>query len=182
MQQFNPIGTLTDIASDGRKRHGKYSDILKRERELLFSKTTPDVKPRRSGDMLDSTPSANYFSQSADKFRQRYKQSHRLMTDIELLHVFLCNQFRVDTNDVKGKSRKMPLPLVRKYYAFFLYYYFSMKHTEIACVMNMERSTITTHIAEAIDDLECYALSRSRAYAVDKFLHQISKRRKHDAF
>lgn len=181
MEQFNPIGTLTDIAADHRKKHGKYSDVLKKERELLFSKTTPDVKPRRTGDALDSVPSANYFSQSAEQFRKRYVHGHRLSTDMELLHVFLCNQYNVESSDVKGKSRKIPFPIVRKYYAFFLYYYFSLKHTDIASIMNLERSTITTHISEAIDDLETYGLSRTRAYAVDKFLHQLSKRRKHNA-
>ena len=181
MEAFNPIGTINDMVGDGRKRHGRYSDVLKAERKKLFDDTDiPSEKKRRMTDMIDDTPSANYFSKSSELFRKKYKFGSRFESDIKITFIYLCNQFNVDTDDVLGKCRKIPLPMVRKYVAFFLYYYFQMRHQDIADFLKRERSTITTHIAEAIDDLECYSMSRVRAYAIDKFIHQISKRRKHE--
>ena len=89
-------------------------------------------------------------------------------------------KFEVEIDDVLSSSRKLPLPMVRKYFAFFSYYYFMKTHEQIALIINRERSTITTSIQDAIDDLEFYARSRDIASHIDKFLHDICSRRKHE--
>lgn len=173
------IGSITSIA-DGKRHHGSMAEALKKEREKLFKRSMPTKAQRRANVVIEETPTASYFSESAERFRNRYKHSHKTPHDIKLMLIFLAQQFDVDVVDVLGASRKTPLPMVRKYFAFFSYYYFMKTHEQIAPIINRERSTITTSIQDAIDDLECYARSRDIAQKVDRFLHEISNRRKHE--
>lgn len=177
MESFRPIGTLSDVAADHRRKHGRYSDSIKADRIRLENTAIGADKK-----IIESkAPSASYFSESADDFRNKYIKSHKLQSDILMLKIMLCKIYNVDLQDLEGKSRKMPLPLVRKYVAFFCYYYFTLTHEQIAIVIDRERSTVTTHIAKAIDDLECYFASREKALIIDKFLHNICRRRKQNA-
>ena len=179
MENMTVIGSITSIA-DGKRHHGSMAEALKKEREKLFKRSMPTKAQRRANVVIEETPTASYFSESAERFRNRYKHSHKTPHDIKLMLIFLAQQFDVDVVDVLGASRKIPLPMVRKYFAFFSYYYFMKTHEQIAPIINRERSTITTSIQDAIDDLECYARSRDIANKVDKFLHEISNRRKHE--
>lgn len=179
MENITVIGSITSIA-DGKRHHGSMAEALKKEREKLFKRSIPTKAQRRANVVIEETPTASYFSESAERFRNRYKHSHKTANDIKLMLIFLAQQFEVDVVDVLGSSRKIPLPMVRKYFAFFSYYYFMKTHEQIAPIINRERSTITTSIQDAIDDLECYARSREIANKVDKFLHEISNRRKHE--
>ena len=179
MENMTVIGSITSIA-DGKRHHGSMAEALKKEREKLFKRSMPTKAQRRANVVIEETPTASYFSESAERFRNRYKHSHKTPHDIKLMLIFLAQQFDVDVVDVLGVSRKIPLPMVRKYFAFFSYYYFMKTHEQIAPIINRERSTITTSIQDAIDDLECYARSRDIANKVDKFLHEISNRRKHE--
>jgi len=179
MENMTVIGSITSIA-DGKRHHGSMAEALKKEREKLFKRSMPTKAQRRANVVIEETPTASYFSESAERFRNRYKHSHKTPHDIKLMLIFLAQQFDVDVVDVLGASRKTPLPMVRKYFAFFSYYYFMKTHEQIAPIINRERSTITTSIQDAIDDLECYARSRDIANKVDKFLHEISNRRKHE--
>ena len=179
MENMTVIGSITSIA-DGKRHHGSMAEALKKEREKLFKRSMPTKAQRRANVVIEETPTAYYFSESAERFRNRYKHSHKTPHDIKLMLIFLAQQFDVDVVDVLGASRKTPLPMVRKYFAFFSYYYFMKTHEQIAPIINRERSTITTSIQDAIDDLECYARSRDIANKVDKFLHEISNRRKHE--
>ncbi len=179
MENMTVIGSITSIA-DGKRHHGSMAEALKKEREKLFKRSMPTKAQRRANVVIEETPTASYFSESAERFRNRYKHSHKTPHDIKLMLIFLAQQFNVDVVDVLGASRKTPLPMVRKYFAFFSYYYFMKTHEQIAPIINRERSTITTSIQDAIDDLECYARSRDIANKVDKFLHEISNRRKHE--
>lgn len=179
MENITVIGSITSIA-DGKRHHGSMAEALKKEREKLFKKSMPTKAQRRANIVIEETPTASYFSESAERFRNRYKHSHKTSNDIKLMLIFLAQQFEVDVVDVLGMSRKIPLPMVRKYFAFFSYYYFMKTHEQIAPIINRERSTITTSIQDAIDDLECYARSREIAHKVDRFLHEISNRRKHE--
>ncbi len=179
MENMTVIGSITSIA-DGKRHHGSMAEALKKEREKLFKRSMPTKAQRRANVVIEETPTASYFSESAERFRNRYKHSHKTPHDIKLMLIFLAQQFEVDVVDVLGASRKIPLPMVRKYFAFFSYYYFMKTHEQIAPIINRERSTITTSIQDAIDDLECYARSRDIANKVDKFLHEISNRRKHE--
>lgn len=179
MENMTVIGSITSIA-DGKRHHGSMAEALKKEREKLFKRSMPTKAQRRANVVIEETPTASYFSESAERFRNRYKHSHKTPHDIKLMLIFLAQQFDVDVVDVLGASRKTPLPMVRKYFAFFSYYYFMKTHEQIAPIINRERSTITTSIQDAIDDLECYARSRDIAQKVDRFLHEISNRRKHE--
>ena len=179
MGNMTIIPAIANVA-ENKRHHGSMSEALKKEREKLFKKSLPTKAQRRANTMIEETPTASYFSDSAERFRNRYKHSHKTANDIKLMLIFLAQQFEVDVVDVLGMSRKIPLPMVRKYFAFFAYYYFMQTHEKIAPIINRERSTITTSIQDAIDDLECYARSREIANKVDKFLHEISNRRKHE--
>lgn len=177
MQTFRSIGNLGDLVSDGRKKHGKYADVIRADRIRLENTSIGSDKKN----IERKAPTAFYFSESAESFRMKYIRSHKIHADVTFLKIMLCKEYNVDIDDLESRSRKMPLPTIRKYVAFFCYYYFMFTHEEIAEIINRERSTVTTHIAEAIDDLECYPASRQRAYKIDKFLHNICKRRKHNA-
>jgi chromosomal replication initiation ATPase DnaA len=156
------------------------AEALKKEREKLFAKSKPSKVIKRANRAFDETPTASYFSTSAERFRSRYKHTHKTTHDLQMVLIFLAQQFDVDVDAVLSKSRKMPLPMVRKYYSFFTYYYFMQTQQKIAELINRERSTVATSIQYAINDLECYARSREIAYKVDKFIHDISDRRKHE--
>lgn len=179
MENITVIGSITSIA-DGKRHHGSMAEALRKEREKLFKKSK-NTKPQKSVKIpIDETPAASYFSDSAKRFRNRYKHSHKTKHDVQLMLIFLAQQYDVDFDKLMTKSRKQPLPMVRKYFAFFTYYYFMLTHEKIAEIIKRERSTITTSIQDAIDDLECYAKSRDIAKNVDRFLHEISNRRKHE--
>jgi len=179
MGNMSIIPAIANVA-ENKNHHGSMSEAIKKEREKLFKRTSPTKVQRRANTMIEETPTASYFSESAERFRNRYKHSHKTQHDIKLMLIFLAQQFEVEVVDVLGDSRKTPLPMVRKYFAFFSYYYFMKTHEQIAPFINRERSTITTSIQDAIDDLECYARSRDIAQKVDRFLHDISNRRKHE--
>ena len=164
----------------GKKAHVSLSDGLKKEREKLFGKIKPTKLKRRANEIINETPTAKYFSDSAEKFRKTYRHGRKTKDDIQMMLIFLSLKFEVEIDDVLSSSRKLPLPMVRKYFAFFSYYYFMKTHEQIALIINRERSTITTSIQDAIDDLEFYARSRDIASHIDKFLHDICSRRKHE--
>lgn len=179
MENITVIGSITSIA-DGKRHEGSMAEALRKEREKLFKKSK-NTKPQKSVKIpIDETPTASYFSDSAKRFRNRYKHSQKTKHDMQMMLIFLAQQYEVDFDKLMGRSRKQPLPMVRKYFAFFAYYYFMLTHEKIAEIIKRERSTITTSIQDAIDDLECYAKSRDIAKNVDRFLHEISNRRKHE--
>lgn len=179
MENMTVIGSITSIA-EGKKHNGSMAEALKKEREKLFAKSKPSKAIKRVNRTIDETPTASYFSDSAERFRSRYKHTHKTKHDLQMVLIYLAQQFDVDVVAVLSKSRKMPLPMVRKYYSFFAYYYFMQTQERISQLINRERSTIATSIQYAINDLECYARSREIAYKVDKFIHDISDRRKHE--
>jgi hypothetical protein len=185
MERFVSIGGLCDIAEDTkpkdkRVKHGRDSDILREERERYFGKSTQYMQ-RAPDEIKSTTPSASYFSKSAEMFRNKYIISHKLHMDVNLTMVFICNLFQVSMEDLMSKSRKLPLPIVRKYISFFAYYYFQLTMVQIGKTLGKDHSTIVTHIADAIDMIEAYERERVICHKIDKFIHQISNRRKHNA-
>lgn len=180
MENIRAIGSIESMADSGKRHHGSMSEALRKEREKLFVKVLPARVHKRPNKAIDETPTASYFSNSAERFRSRYKHTHKTKHDLQMVLIFLAQQFDVDVDAVLSKSRKMPLPMVRKYYSFFTYYYFMQTQQKIAELINRERSTVATSIQYAINDLECYAKSRDIAHRVDKFIHDISDRRKHE--
>jgi hypothetical protein len=185
MERFVSIGGLGDVAEDAkpkdkRVKHGSHSDVLREERERLFGRSTQFMQ-RSVDEIKSSTPSAAYFSKSAELFRNKYIISHKLHMDVNLTMVFICNLYEVSMEELMSKSRKLPLPIVRKYISFFAYYYFQLTMVQIGKILGKDHSTIVTHIADAIGMIEAYERERVICYKVDKFIHQISNRRKHNA-
>lgn len=185
MERFISIGNLGDVADnakpkDNRVKHGKASDILREERERLFGKSTQYMQ-RAPDEFKSGTPSASYFSSSAEIFRNKYVISHKLDMDVNMMMIFICNLYGITMEQLMSKSRKMPLPILRKYISFFAYYYFQLTMVQIGKLLGKDHSTIVTHIADAIDMIEAYQRERAICHKVDKFIHQISNRRKHNA-
>lgn len=176
---LNSIGSLLTVI-EGKRHHGSMAEALKKEREKLFKKSKPSKVAKKKDIPKDTTPQAAYFSASAERFRRRYRHSHKTENDLKLTLLFLANEYKVDMEKLMSKSRKSPLVMTRKYFAFFAYYYFMQTQEEISKMLNRERSTIAAQIHDVICDLECYAKSRDIAQKVDKFLHDISDRRKHE--
>lgn len=172
--------TLSEPTAGHKKQQVSLSEGLKKEHEKLFG----NLNPRKLDSKVISTKvemhTACFFSDSAEIFRKKYRHGRKTKNDIFLLLVFIAKQFEVEIEDVLSDSRKTNLVMSRKYFAFFCYYYLMKNHTEIAELINRERSTMVTSIQDVISDLECYARSRSRAAKIDKFLHNICARRKHE--
>ena len=185
MERFVSIGSLGDVAEstkpkDNRVKHGRASDVLREERERYFGKSTQYMQ-RAPDEMKSTTPSAAHFSKSAELFRNKYIISHKLHMDVNLTMIFICNLYEVSIEELMSKSRKLPLPIVRKYISFFAYYYFQLTMVQIGKLLGKDHSTIVTHIADAIGMIEAYERERAICHKVDKFIHQISNRRKHNA-
>jgi chromosomal replication initiation ATPase DnaA len=185
MERFISLGGLGDIADDTkpqdkRVKHGKNSDILREERERYFGKSSQYMQ-RSVDEIKSTTPSAEHFSKSAELFRNKYIISHKRDLDIKMLIAFICNLYEIQVDDLMSKSRKLPLPILRKYISFFAYYYFQLTMVQIGKILGKDHSTIVTHIADAIDMIEAYERERVICHKIDKFIHQISNRRKHNA-
>lgn len=185
MERFVSLGGLGDVAEDSkpkdsRVKHGKNSDILRADRERLFGKSTQYMQ-RAPDEIKSGTPTASHFSKSAEIFRNKYVISHKRMLDVKLMIAFICNLYDISPTDLYGKSRKMPLPILRKYISFFAYYYFQLTMVQIGSILNRDHSTIVTHIEDAIGMIEAYEKKRVICHKIDKFIHQISNRRKHNA-
>lgn len=156
----------------------KMSEQLKRERLKYFPEKRNLGIGKRSIEEIENAPSAKYFSDSAQRFRAHYIKSHKFEMDIRMLIAFVCEQYKLTVDQLMSKSRKMPLPMARKYLSFFMYYYFEMTQEDIAKYLNRERSTITTNISYAIGLIEAYANERFICKNIDKFLFGIMQRRK----
>jgi hypothetical protein len=52
---------------------------------------------------------------------------------------------------------------------------------QIGKLLGKDHSTIVTHIDDAIGMIEAYERERVICHKIDKFIHQISNRRKHNA-
>lgn len=175
------IGTLNDYAAAHMPRQKSMANAIKKERELLFSKPQPKAV-RKSRKVVDGNDvSIDYFIKNSRAFHFAYGYPRTATHDIKIFMLYISRMFNLELEDLLGKNRKAPKPQARKMIAFFLYYYFGMQQEVIANILQKERSTITTHIPDFIQELEIYASSRDLAIKADSYLFNLLKRRKKNA-
>jgi hypothetical protein len=116
------------------------------------------------------------FQQKAIDFRAQYKGGKR-KHDAEVFLMYLSQFYDVSVDELRGKSRKQPLPYIRKVFSYFADNYLDLSHRHIADLIGRERSTIVTNVQEMAAYLDFYLGSVSEAQIFDNYFNNLIKRR-----
>ena len=156
------------------------SEQLKIEKSRLFSKPKKSML-KKPAEYAKDEVGIQHFVKRSKQFYISYGYPRTAQHDIRIFMIYLCQQYKIEVDDFLGKNRKAPKPLARKMFAFFAYYYFGLTHEDISKLMNKERSTITTHIPDFINELQIYPSVRDVALLCDVYLFQLLQRKKKNA-